>query len=263
MSIFDKAKSGLALTDILIIDSHNHIGCWKEFHIPENTAEGMLVSMDTLGIDKAFITAHASIGPDYVYGNDIVIDALRRFPDRFLGYATVNPSYEEDMKHELERCFRAPGMRGIKLHPSSHGSSVDNKKYRIAYEAANERGCPILIHTWGRADVAAIDRMSAQYKKAQFIIAHSGAYIEAMSDAIDIVNSRDNAYLDLAISLPYEGNVEWLVREAGSKKILFGTDMPFFDPRHTFGRVVMADITDDEKKDILGLNMQRLLDRCL
>ncbi|WP_127586300.1 amidohydrolase family protein [Paenibacillus koleovorans] len=93
-----------------------------------------------------------------------------------------------------------------------------------------------------------IYRLTEQYPQAQFLIGHSGAYPKAMEDAIRIVTSRDNAYLDLAISYAYEGNVEWFVREAGAKKVVFGTDMPFFDPRPTFGRIAMADISDDEKR---------------
>lgn len=258
-NIYERARQGLPLENILIIDCHNHLGAWKAFNIPNNSAEGMLAGMDALGIDKACLTAHASIGPDYIYGNNLVIDALKHYPDRFIGYTTVNPNYEEDMKNELNRCFKMQGMRGIKLHPSCHGAPIDDKRYQIAFEAADEKGCPVLIHVWGKADVAAIDRLSSQYPRAQFIMGHAGAEIKAMEDAINVVNRRDNVSMDLALSHTYQGNVEWFVHEAGSKKVLFGTDMPFFDPRPAFGRVAMADISENEKKDIFGLNMQRLL----
>jgi predicted TIM-barrel fold metal-dependent hydrolase len=45
----------------------------------------------------------------------------------------------------------------------------------------------------------------------------------------------------------------------GSKKILFGSDMPYFETRSTIGRIAMGKISEDEKKDILGLNMKRIL----
>lgn len=259
-SICDRAKKGTPLDDILIIDCHSHIGCWKQFHAPQNTAEGMIASMDALGINVACITAHSSIGPDYLYGNNMVIDALTRYPDRFLGYATVNPNYSGDMKNELGRCLAIEGMAGIKLHPGMHGCAIDDKNYRIAYETADERQLPILIHVWGKADVAAVERLAIEYPKAQFIMGHAGAEIKAMEDALGVVNRRGNVYVDLAISSAYEGNVEWFVDEVGSKRVLFGTDMPFFDIRPAFGRVAMANICDEAKKDIFGLNMKRLLD---
>lgn len=262
-TIYESAKNGQPLKDVLIIDSHCHMGFWKQFHAPKNNAEGMLENMDMLGIDKAFVAPNAAIGPDYIFGNNVIIDALERYPDRFIGYVTVNPNYEDDMKNELDRCFKVKGMKGIKLHPSLHGTPIDYKNYRYAYETANERKCPLLIHTWGYSDVAVIDKLSAKYPDAQFIIGHSGADPHAMAYAIDIVKSRENAYLDLAISFTYEGNVEWFVREVSSKKVLFGSDMPFFDPRPALGRVAMARISDAEKRDVFGLNMELVLKKCM
>lgn len=261
-TIFEKAAIGLPLEDVLVIDCHNHIGPWRQFHAPRNDAEGMLASMDAIGINQAFITAHAAIGPDYRYGNDLVIETLERHPDRFFGYVTVNPSYASDMERELERCLRVRGMKGIKLHPAMHGMPIDSAAYTAAYETANARRCPLLIHTWGAADMTVIDKLTRRYPDAQFIIGHAGADVRAMEEAIRIADSRDNAYLDLALSMAYEGNVEWFVSMVGSRKVVFGSDMPFYDPRPTFGRVALADISEDEKRDILGRNMERLLKMC-
>lgn len=257
--IVEKVKRGLPLDDILIIDCHCHMGYWHRFNAPDNSAEGMLESMDALGMDIACAAAHSSIGPDYRYGNDMVIDAVLKYPGRFIGYATVNPNYVDDMKNELDRCFAVQGVKGIKLHPGVHECPIDYKNYRAAYETAEEKQCPILIHVWGSGDVAMVDKMAGQYKKAQLIMGHAGAEVKAMENAIDVVNRHDNVYVDLALSIVREGNVEWFVKEMGSKKVLFGSDMPFFDPRPAFGRVAMADISDEEKKDIFGLNMKKLL----
>lgn len=259
--IAEQARKGLPLKDILLIDCHCHMGYWSHFNVPCGLAGGMLASMDALGTDIACVTAHSSIGPDFIYGNDMVMAAVEKYPERFIGYATVNPNYPEDMKHELERCFAVKGIRGIKLHPACHGTSIDHKNYRIAYETAHAKGCPILIHIWGKSAVAVIDRLADTYSDALFIMGHGGADIDAMEAAVDVVGRHANVYVDLAISRVREGNVEWLVKEMGPKKILFGSDMPFFDPRPAFGRIAFADIGDSVKKDIFGLNMERLLKR--
>ncbi|HBG75327.1 amidohydrolase family protein [Eubacteriales bacterium mix99] len=261
MSIADYVKKGLPLHEIPVIDCHNHIGLWKAFHIPDPSAEGMLSGMNRLGIDKVCVTAHSSIGPDYHFGNDMVMDAVARYPDRFLGYVTVNPNYPEDMEQEIRRCLPVKGFIGIKLHPSCHGSAVDNTNYTAAFEAAQKGKLPILIHIWGRENVADVDRLSDRYPDAQFIMAHAGGDVLSMGYALEVAGRHANVYVDVAVSTAYEGNVEWFVREIGSKKVLFGTDMPFLDPRPTFGRVGMAEIGEEEKKDIFGGNMQRILDQ--
>lgn len=257
--IAEKASKGLKLDELLILDSHCHIGCWFNFNIPENTAQGMMKSMDRTGINKVFISAHSSIGPDYQFGNNLVIDVLNRYPERFMGYVTVNPNYPEDMNNELERCFKNNGIRGIKLHPYMHGCRCDNTNYSAAYEAADGRKCPVLIHTSGVDDVVAIDKLAANYKNAIFIIGHGGADIRGMKMAVEVVNRHENVFVDTAVSLAFEGNIEWFVKEMGDTKILFGSDMPFYDPRPTLGRIVYADISDDAKRAILGLNLVKIL----
>lgn len=261
MSLKDNARKGLPLHDVQIIDCHNHIGLWKAFHIPDPSAEGMLAGMDRLGIDKVCVTAHSSIGPDFRYGNNLVKDAVTRYPDRFLGYVTVNPNYPEEMRDEIQRCLSIKGFVGVKLHPSCHGSAVDNPNYDAAFETVEEKKMPILIHVWGDGDIAAVNRLAPRYPNAQFIMAHAGGSIQSMPYALEVVNRHANVYVDLAVSTAYEGNVEWFVKEVSSKKVLFGTDMPFLDPRSTLGRVAMADISEEEKIDIFSRNMRRILDQ--
>lgn len=259
MDMAEKVRNGLPLTGILVVDCHCHIGSWFNFNIPDGAAEKMMASMDVLGIDLAFITALSAIGPDYRYGNDQVMEVVRKYPERFLGYATVNPNYSHEMEAELSRCFENAGIRGIKLHPAMHGRPIDDPDYQAAFSFAEERRCPLLIHVWGTADVAAVDRLAARYSKAQFIMGHAGGEPGAMAEAVKTAKKFDNVYVDLAVSRTYEGNVEWFVKELGSRKILYGSDMPFLDPKPAFGRVALSNISTEEKMDLYGLNMKRLL----
>lgn len=259
MDMVEKIKYGLSLEDIFILDCHCHIGYWHNFNIPGNTAEAMIISMDTMGINMAFITAHASIGPNFRFGNDIVIDSLRKYPGRFIGYATINPNYKDDIILELDRCFSIEGIKGIKLHPDSHSCAIDYRNYHIAYRYAEKKECPVLIHVWGVSEVLIVDKLAGQYPGVNFIMGHAGAEVRAMEVAADIVNRHDNVFVDTAVSRTYEGNIEWLVNEVGSKKILFGSDMPFLDPRPAFGRVALADISKEDKANIFGLNLKRIL----
>ncbi len=256
----EKAVNGFPIDNCTIIDSHDHLGRWFAFHVPGGgTIEQMIARMDRTGIQKVCVTAHSSIGPDYVYGNNLVMEAIRRHPDRVIGYVTINPNYPEDIRHEMDRCFAVKGFRGIKLHPYCHSQEVDYKNYAPVYEEADRRGCPVLIHVWGEANVREVDGLASKYPNANFIMAHTGGDIKSMELALDVINRHDNVYGDLALSTPAEGNVEWFVQEVGSRKILFGTDMPFYDPSHVVARVAMADISDEDKRNIFGRNISALM----
>ena len=73
---------------------------------------------------------------------------------------------------------------------------------------------------------------------------------EAISAAAALAKKYDNAYLDIAGD-PFEyGVVEYLANHAGSHKMVFGSDMFWFDPSAQLGLVLGADLTDEDKENI-------------
>jgi len=52
-SFYEKARKGQPLDDVFIIDSHCHMGPFYRFNAPRNDSEGMLESMNALGVDMA------------------------------------------------------------------------------------------------------------------------------------------------------------------------------------------------------------------
>lgn len=80
-------------TDMFIVDSHCHMGYFRNFHIPNNDVQGMLEVSDLLGIDVMAVAHHAGISSDFKLGNDTVAGAIAHYPDRFVGYCVVNPNF--------------------------------------------------------------------------------------------------------------------------------------------------------------------------
>jgi predicted TIM-barrel fold metal-dependent hydrolase len=238
-----------------IIDAHGHIGQWPATYVPYGHAEDMLVSMDRLGIERACLSAFAAVGPDYVRGNDMVADALRRWPDRFTGYAALNPNYPEDTGRELRRCFDELGMRAIKLHCDLHDYPMDGENYREVFEFAEERELTILIHG------AMVKDILRQYPHVNVLSAHVGLWDgRSQNDVIELAKSCDNVYLDLAASLSYRGALKRMVDEVGADRIVHGSDFPLMDPGFQLGRVIYADISEEDKRKILRDNAIRLFD---
>jgi predicted TIM-barrel fold metal-dependent hydrolase len=57
------------------------------------------------------------------------------------------------------------------------------------------------------------------------------------------------------------GSIEYLVREVGAGKVLFGTDSPMRDPRPQVGWLAYAHLSLEDKKAVFGGNMKRIWDR--
>ena len=80
-----------------------------------------------------------------------------------------------------------------------------------------------------------------------------------VDDAIEIAKKYDNAYLELTDTYHFNGIIEKMCERAGSEKVIFGTDLPWFDPAYGMGCILFARISDEEKINILRNNILRII----
>ena len=102
-------------------------------------------------------------------------------------------------------------------------------------------------------------RLAERYKNITWVLAHSGNGSNGMQEAVEAACSGPNLYLETCTSMAEHGTIEFLVDGVGEDRVLYGSDMPILDARHQLGRVVTADISDEAKRKILGLNAIKLL----
>jgi len=258
----ERVLAGQPLTDLLVIDSHAHMGPWFNFYIPSYDADGMVRTLDRLGVNCCVACAHASIGPDFRLGNDLVAAAIAAHPGRFYGYIGVNPNYPaEEMCEELRRRRETPGFVGVKLHPDVHRVRADDPRYAPAWEFAAEHSLPVLSHAGaGSAFNAPIhfDQAAEQHPNVPIILAHSASGQESIDAAAELARRRGNVHADICGSPLHMGALEQLVERLGSQRVLFGTDLPFIDPRPGLGRLAFARLTEEQQRDLLGRNAARL-----
>jgi len=243
-----------------IIDCHCHLGRYFNFTVPGHSPEDMIKSMDNIGVEKSCISPLMSLSSDIKKGNRFMMETVIKYPERFVGFFTYNPHFPELMKSELPTYFQTPGIKGVKIHQGAHKTTLKNSAYRSIYSFADKYNIPVLIHTWSMETIKNIEEISAEYSNAVFIMGHFGASPDNMRYAAEVVKSRKNVYGDTTVSMMYEKNVEWLVDIAGEDKILYGTDMPFMDPRIGLGRILYSDLKESIKQKILGVTMKNILE---
>lgn len=256
----DKVSRGIPLSDELVIDAHCHMGYYPNFNVPAPTAADMVRWMDRLGVRACISAHHASIAPDFRYGNDEVLQAMADFPVRIYGYATVNPNYpESELVAELDRCV-AGGMVGVKLHPDLHQTPVDDDKYRAVWEWTNEHRLPLLSHTstGGRNPIKTFEKLAGMYPNVSILLGHSGFGSEGAEQCIEACLKYPNLYCEITGSVVVYGTLERMVNRLGAERVLFGTDLPFLDARPQVGRVAFAKISNEDKRKVFGLNAARI-----
>jgi predicted TIM-barrel fold metal-dependent hydrolase len=247
---------------VAVIDCHGHLGTHVGTYIPsEGRPEAVVAEMDRLGVRTLCLSHCMGIGPDFREGNRLACEAAAAWPGRIAVYLAWNPhARTADALEHLGQYAGRPGVVGIKLHTSHHEVIASDPRYLPAYEFAQSHRMIVLCHTWGVADVLGIERMIRRFPAVPVILGHSGGYeFAAIDEAVRIARENGNAWLDLCLSGMFEGLVETFVREAGARKVLFGSDSPYMDCRANLGRVLFARIADGDKELILNGNARGLL----
>ena len=70
-----------------------------------------------------------------------------------------------------------------------------------------------------------------------------------------------NVYLELTAVHDANGVYEMMVEAGCSAKMLYGTDLPWFDPHYVIACALFARISDEDRHNILHRNAERLLAR--
>lgn len=261
---FDRVHEGAPIEDIEIIDFHAHLGPYFNMHIPKSTPEEMVWMMDRCGIDKTILSPNTAICSDLVFGNNVMLDTIKKFRGRLYGACSVNGNFPSLSVDELERCFSEDkAVVLVKLHPFLSGCKMNDRRMKGIYDFVSKRKLFIIVHTWldndayGNQDLFA--SVAKDYPDIKWLMGHSGGPFGSYR-AVEIAHELPNVFLDLTLSMIPARQIEFFVREVGADRIMFGTDNPFIDPRPQIGRLCLADITQEDRIKIMGGNARRYIE---
>ncbi|MBE6405197.1 MAG: hypothetical protein E7040_04170 [Lentisphaerae bacterium] len=246
-------KDGKA--DFPIYDMHGHMGAHYAIYFKICEAPEMVAHVKRIGVKRLVFSHHEALWG--TFRNARVYEICKQFPDTLRMYLSIVPQREDHIKEDIAQFDKwAPYAVGLKLLPGYHNCDMMDPRYDYALSFANERGLPVLVHTWGN-DPAVLKAIQ-KYPNAKFFIAHCcyGAWDYAIQC---VKESNNNVWLELTAIPGDRGIIEKLVEGVGSERILYGTDMPWFDEYQGVGGVLSAKITDEDKLNILSRNPERIL----
>lgn len=297
----------------MIIDAHCHF--WeeelisKEMRITFNeiakqfkidpslildaSAERLIKEMDDAGIDKTVLLA---LDGDFVFSSKIsykeynnkLAECINQYPDRFIGFAGIDPRRGKEAIIELERCIGELGCKGVKLNTLT-GFYPDELSFYPFYKRIGELGAVVLIHTGmgppgtylKYCQPVYVDKIAVDFPKINFIMAHIGD--PWTNEAIAVATKNPNVYIDISAWEPQLKRIPFAFFQTlieakmtcGIDKILFGTDWPLFNSFLTLKEYVdgikkmklpppmkmmgLPEFTEEEKSKILGENAKKLL----
>ena len=237
------------------------------------TAEELIAAMDKAQVDAAVAMGIGWTDADMGrQANDYIIDAVARYPDRLIGFCSVNPSWGERAVEELERCAAA-GLKGVgELHPDTQGFDLGSREAMAAVmEAARRLGLPVLTHSSepvghlypgkGTTTPGVLYAFARSFPENTIVCAHWGGGLPFYTLMPELHGELGNVYYDTAASpfLYRQEIFSTVVDIAGSERILFGTDFPLIRHRRLLGQVEDSSIGPEDRANILGRNARALL----
>jgi predicted TIM-barrel fold metal-dependent hydrolase len=243
--------SGHRPGSMTFLDCHGHMGGRAaHYHLPHCTLEGIVHDLDRFGVEKNCIFPFTGVSGDETFGNDTVVEAVRRYPGRFIGFTLLNPHRgPEEMRRELER-GAARGLRGVKLIPYYQDYPEEGPNIDVACRWAHEHRQIILNHYWGSA--SQLDRLITTWPDACYITGHSTTEYAA------IMKRHENLYV---CSCPLLGHraCEEVVSAIGADRLLFGSDLQDLPIAWGLGPILFARIPPADKRLILGETLRKIL----
>ena len=120
--------------------------------------EARLARMDDAGIDVSVLSvttpAVQSLPASQAIplareANDVLAEAVRRYPDRLLGFATLPTPDPAGAADELKRCVQEFGFKGAMLNGRTGDRYLDAPEFLPLFQAAVDLGVPVYVHPQG------------------------------------------------------------------------------------------------------------------
>jgi len=252
------------------IDAHCH---------PEDDLGRQIETADRLGIEWLQISKPVTNfsgtepeGPEEVRkNNDAVYNAMKQYPNRFIGFFTLNPLYEKESLEEINRCVDL-GMAGYKGYTQV---KINDPLYFPIIEKLIDLNMIVYMHTFCQLGVGGYrmkydtgrfpnttlteDMVEAakRYPEAMFHFAHIGGGGDWEYEC-KMLKQCPNIYVDTGGSNNEENIIDFAIRHLGEDRIFFGTDNCY---HHGIGKILASNATEAQKKKIFFENYNNLLRR--
>lgn len=222
-----KAREGYARSSSLVT--------WTELVAPDCTYEDLMASYETMFPGKRVYPVLMTTPTCHLHiGNPYVLEKAKK--NHLPALYCIKP---ETPLEEIRQAF-ADGFCGVKPYLNYAPSYIPAKEIRIydfitpaQFELMNELGGVVMLHI-SRDDrladpvnIAQLMEIDERYPNAKVIVAHIGrAYTpESLGNAFDTLKHSKNLYFDFTATT-YEPAITACLEAVGSKRLMFGSDMP-------------------------------------
>jgi predicted TIM-barrel fold metal-dependent hydrolase len=197
---------------------------------------------------------------------ELISKPLERWPKLLMGMIQLNANDVAASLAALDRWLRDGPMLGVYFSGSGPGAATcSDKNVLPLVERIAELQGVIMQHTWfitggkdrpGQTTPAELAELAAKFPRQKFLCAHAGG---EWQKGIRAVRDQQNILVETSGFDATAGFIEMAVRELGAERIVFGSHLPSRSLGTELGKVIGAEISERDKRLILGENYRQLL----
>ena len=235
-----------------IIDSHVYLGQGKHLSLD---AETLMRLMDEAGIAWAIACpVDHYLAVHNAEGNNLIANAVYRYPDRLKGMATANPWYGDKVVSEVRRALDE-GLHGLMLHPVYQGFRLSDHIVDPLLEVAVEFDVPVYAHTGtaGIAEPLHVAELARRFPSLNFIMGHAGSS-DYGEDAVRALEFADNIWLETSRNGPANMGL-WKIKGLRSR-VVFGSSAPEYIPAIEIETLCDVFTEQKERESVFSGNIQ-------
>ena len=237
------------------------------------TAEELIASMDEAQVDLSVVLNIGWVNHELcVETNDYILDSISRYPDRLVGFCSIQPRAGDAALVELERCAKA-GARGIgEMRSDIQGFDLTDKLImQPLVDSVVQHGLILLTHAsepvghqyTGKGSITpdVLYSFILGFPGLKLVCAHWGGGLPFYALMSEVARALRNVFFDTAATIwLYQPQIFKQVSDIiGSDKILFGTDYPLTSQSRIMAQIKSAELSEQDRTKIFGGNAQKLL----
>jgi len=272
---FKSNKTSLPVPDIMKevlkyrkINAHEHVGMGM-------TLADQIDLADRLGVEKLEVSFPIAAGgeitatPDeFRKCNDVVLNAMKQYPDRYLGSCFINPEYGRESLEEIKRCMDQ-GMIGLKVY---NQVKINDPLFYPVIEKLTDLKMIILMHAhcgigvggkrtkYGNSQPNASvpeDFVDAakRYPSTMFQYAHTGGGGD-WEYACKAIRDYPNIYVDTSGSNNESNMIDFALKYLGEDRLFYGSDGSVYQG---VGNILASNLNEVQRKKIFFDNFNNIL----
>ncbi|MDH7571145.1 MAG: amidohydrolase family protein [Armatimonadota bacterium] len=230
--------------------------------------EELLRRMDRAGVDQAL----AWLQPPYTRytdeSNAYVFHAMKRHPDRILGFGWADPNLGvEEAKETVRRCVQEYGFYGVKLNGAQNSFYIDDPELALpVIEEIARLGTVLAFHVgaddFERTHPFRVAKVARRFPELRILMVHMGGvgHHDVTHAAVEFAEECPN--LTLIGSAVRTTAILRAIRRLGPFRVCFGSDTPF-ELMHVevarYRALLEGEVTAEGWNAVMGGNIRRVL----